>query len=142
RLLHLEDADQPDDPFTLFNLGWAYQELGEVERGLPLLRRSLEKCGPGDSIVRKLYALIAQAHRRLGQSREALAVCRAGRVRCPDDPELLFLEGVLLQEEGDQVGAKACFQQLTQLQPGEHFASVDAGLRGCKARHHLALAAM
>jgi tetratricopeptide (TPR) repeat protein/glycosyltransferase involved in cell wall biosynthesis len=142
RLLHLEDGDRPDDPFTLFNLGWAYQELGQVERALPLLRRSLEKCGPGDSIVRKLYALIAQGQRRLGQPREALAVCRAGRVRCPDDPELLFLEGALLQEEGDLIGAKACFQQLGHLQPGQHFASLDVGLRGCKARHHLALAAM
>src|SRR5205085_9249666 len=27
RLLRLEDAERPDDPFTLFNLGSVYQEL-------------------------------------------------------------------------------------------------------------------
>jgi Glycosyl transferase family 2 len=78
RLLHLEEAEQPDDPFTLFNLGWAYQELGEIGEALPLLHRSLERSRPGDSIVHKLYALIAHAHRRVGKLPEALAVCRAG----------------------------------------------------------------
>ncbi len=85
RLLLLEEKEQPDDPFTLFNLGWTYQELGETAKSLPILRRSLERSRPGDSIVRKLYALIAQGHRELGQFQEALAICRSGQARYPDD---------------------------------------------------------
>ncbi len=73
RLLRLEDADRPDDPFTLFNLGSVYQELGRHAEALPLLRRSLEKSHPRDSIVRKLYALIAGCQRQLGHTAEALA---------------------------------------------------------------------
>src|SRR5438034_1022520 len=43
RLLHLEDTEHPDDPFTLFNLGWTYQELGQTAEALPLLQRSVER---------------------------------------------------------------------------------------------------
>src|SRR5262249_59406800 len=60
RLLHLEDAEHPGDPFTLFNLGSVYQELGRQGEAIPLLRRSLERSHPADSIVRELYALIEQ----------------------------------------------------------------------------------
>jgi tetratricopeptide (TPR) repeat protein len=138
RLLHLEYAEQPDDPFTLFNLGWAYQELGHIDKALPLLGRSLERSQPGDSIVRKLYVLITHAHRRLGRIGEAIGVCRAGRARCPDDPELLSLEGTLLEELGDLDGAAALLRQLVNLRPGKHFASGEAGLGGPKVRHRLA----
>jgi hypothetical protein len=40
RLLYLEDADKPGDPFTLFNLGQVANELGRHAEALPLLRRS------------------------------------------------------------------------------------------------------
>ncbi len=96
RLLHLDHADHPDEPFLLFNLGWSYLDLGRPAEALPFLRQSLERCAPGVSIVRKLYALLAQAHRRLGQLPDALAACCAGLTRCPGDPELLLLEGTLL----------------------------------------------
>jgi GT2 family glycosyltransferase len=138
RLLRLEDADYPDHPFTLFNFGVTYNELGRPAEALALLRRSLERSNPKDSIVRKLYALIVQCHRSLGQPAEALAACRAGKVHCPEDVELLFTEGLLLRERGDRAGAIACFQELLQLPAGDYFASVDTGLRGYKTRHHLA----
>jgi tetratricopeptide (TPR) repeat protein len=139
RLLLLEDAERPGDPFTLFNLGWAYQGLGRVAESLPLLTRSLERSRPGDSIVHKLYTLISQGFRRLGRLGEAMAACRAGRARCPDDAELLDLEANLRQEAGDLAGAIACRRQLVNLRPGNHFASLDAHLRGPDARHQLAM---
>jgi FkbM family methyltransferase len=139
RLLQLEDSDRPDDPFTLFNLGSVCNELGRLAEALPLLRRSLERSHPSDSIVRKLFALIVQCHRQLGQSKEALEACRAGRKYYPDDTELLFTEGMMLRDLGDAAGAEACLVRLLQSQPGEHFASVDAGLRGYKTRHNLAV---
>jgi glycosyltransferase involved in cell wall biosynthesis/tetratricopeptide (TPR) repeat protein/predicted O-methyltransferase YrrM len=137
RLLELDHADRPDDPFTLFNLGSVYQELGRYAEGLPLLRRSLELSHPNDSIVRKLYALIVQCHRNLGQPGEALAVCRKGLEVCPEDIELLFVEGVLLREHGDLAGAERSLRRLLDVRPAGHFASVDAGLQGYKARHNL-----
>jgi GT2 family glycosyltransferase/tetratricopeptide (TPR) repeat protein len=139
RLLHLENEEKPDDPFTLFNLGSVYQELGRYSESLPLLRRSLERSHPKDSIVRKLYALIAACHRGLGQPPEALAVCKEGRTHYPDDAELLFAEGVLCLGQDDLPGAEACLTRALAGQEGDHFASVDAGLKGYKTRHNLAV---
>jgi tetratricopeptide (TPR) repeat protein len=140
RLLRLQEMDDPDDPFTLFNLGWVYHDLGQSAQALPYLRRSLARSQPGDSIVRKLYVLVAQAHRSLGQQRHALAACRAGLAHCPDDAELLFLQGQLLREQGDPAGAEKCLRYLLHLRPSTHFASVDAGVHGIKARNQLAWA--
>jgi hypothetical protein len=117
RLLRLQEADDPDEPFTLFNLGWAVLELGQPAQALPYLRRSLQRAHPGASIVRKLYALLAQAHGLLGQPGAALAACRAGRARYSDDAELLFREGLLRCAQGDLAGAAACWQQLWSSQP-------------------------
>jgi GT2 family glycosyltransferase/Tfp pilus assembly protein PilF len=138
RLLHLDQADDPDEPFTLFNLGWAYSELGRPDEALPLLRRSLQRSHPGDSIVRKLFALIMECHRRQGRVREALAACQEGRKFYPDDTQLLFQEALLREEHGDLPGAESCLQMLLTSSETAHFASVAEGLRGFRARGQLA----
>jgi tetratricopeptide (TPR) repeat protein len=139
RLLHLENAERPDHPFTLFNLGSIAQELGRTEEALPLLQRSLELSAPLDSITRKLYALLAQCHRQLDHTEEALQACRQGRQIFPDDVELLFQEGVVLREQGQRAAARECWSALLQPRSSEHFASIDTGLVGYKTRHNLAV---
>jgi len=74
RLLLMEYAEQPHDPFTLFNLGHVYHE--QVREALSMFQRSLARSQAVDSIVRKLYAMIAQCHRTLGEHAQALAVCK------------------------------------------------------------------
>jgi GT2 family glycosyltransferase/predicted Zn-dependent protease len=137
RLLALEEAEQPDHPFTLFNLGSAYQELGRLPEALAYFGRSLALSQPSDSIVRKLYALIAQGHRQLGRAADALAACEGGRAYYPDDAELLFVEGLVRYEGRDLVGAAARLERLIAGGEPEHFGSVASGLRGYKARHLL-----
>jgi tetratricopeptide (TPR) repeat protein len=112
RLLHLDLADRPDDPFTLFNLGLVYGQIERQADAVACLRKSLERCHPGDSIVSKLYAALVNAHLRMRQPAEAGAVCRSGRARCPDDPELLFLDGALRKSAGDWAGAEGCWKQV------------------------------
>jgi glycosyltransferase involved in cell wall biosynthesis/Flp pilus assembly protein TadD len=138
RLLLLEHAESPDDPFNLFNLGWLHIDRGRPDEALPFLRRSLELSAPTDSIVRKLHALITRCHRKAGRPQEALAACRAGLVQCPGDAELLFEEGLLLRGLGDREGAIGCFARLLVSGPGDHFASLDPGIWGYKAHHQLA----
>jgi GT2 family glycosyltransferase/Tfp pilus assembly protein PilF len=138
RLLLLDRKDNPDDPFTLFNLGWSYEESGRPAEALTFLERSLELSHPGDSIVRKLFALILECHRKLGQPETALAVCRKGRSYYPDDAQLLFQQGLLLRDQGDRAGAEASFVQLLSSSEGPHFASAAEGLRGHLTRHNLA----
>jgi glycosyltransferase involved in cell wall biosynthesis/predicted Zn-dependent protease len=139
RLLKLEQAERPDHPFTLFNLGSSYLDLGRPAEALPFLQRSLQRSSPGDSIVRKLYYLIVQCHRRLGQAAEALEVCRGGRGLYPQDAELLNQEAQLRSEQGDLAGAETCFLDLLGGQDGAHFASIPEGLRGHITRHNLAV---
>jgi len=147
RLLHLDLADRPNDAFTLFNLGWAFADLGRSADALPFLHKSLQHSHNADSITPKLYALLTQCHRRLGQLAEAWAVCQAGHVRCPDDAELLFLKGQLYHQRGDRAAARACWTQLLPRpntlpplpSPDGVFTSIDAGLRGPLVPHHLAV---
>ncbi len=139
RLLELDRAEHPDDPFILFNLGWSLEEQRKPADALPLLRRSLELSQPTDSIVRKLYSLIMECHRQLDRPDEALAVCREGRNYYPDDAQLLFQEALLRRERRDLGGAEACLVRLISTNEGPHFASVAEGLRGHKARHNLAV---
>lgn len=139
RLLELELQEQPQDAFTLFNLGSVHQELKNYAESLPLLRRSLERSNPADSIVRKLYAMIAVNHRKLNQLEEALAACCHGREHYPDDVELLFMEGLLHRDAKRFQEAEKCWLRLLDAWEGSHFASVDMGLRGYKTRHNLAV---
>jgi glycosyltransferase involved in cell wall biosynthesis len=140
RLLNLELAERPGHPFTLFNLGSVSYELGRPAEALPIFRESLAKSHPKDSIVRKLYAFLAQCHRQLGQHEQALAACREGRRHYPSDAELLFEEAILLRESGDLTGAESCLRKLLDgPNEAEHFASVDTALRSYKARHNLAV---
>ncbi len=146
RLLNLDMAERPNDAFTLFNLGWAYADLGRCADAIPLLQRSLQHSHNADSITPKLYSLLTQCHRRLGQFDQAWTACHAGHVRCPDDAELLFLKGQLCHQRGDRAGARMCWMQLLEVrsltvaaQMDGVFTSVDAGLHGPLVRHHLAV---
>jgi tetratricopeptide (TPR) repeat protein len=116
-----------------------YHELGDYPAAAAALAESLRRSHPRDSIVRKLYALLAQCHKKAGDPRAALAACRAGRGHYPDDAELLFTESNLLKEAGDLGGAEELLVRLIHGREADHFASVDTGLRGHKARHNLAV---
>ena len=78
RILREELAERPDDPFTLFNLGSIAIEQTEWNESLVYLKRSLAGSAPTDSIVRKLYALIARSHQMLRDFPAALEYCAEG----------------------------------------------------------------
>lgn len=139
RLLLAEREQWPDDPFTLFNLGCVYDEMGDSALALPCLRRSLELSHPGDSIVRKLHAMIAQCQRKMNNMAEAAEAIRSGRAFYPNDAELLFLEGLIRQEQGDLSSAERAWKELLSGGDDPHFASVAEGLRGHRVRHNLAV---
>jgi tetratricopeptide (TPR) repeat protein len=139
RLLEMEYAEQPHDPFTLFNLGATYAEMGRHDEALPFLQESLDRSHPRDSIVRKLYSLKAGCHLNRRRLPAALQACLQGQAVCPDDQELLFLEGTIRTDQGDLHGARAALIRLLGMEDNPHFASVADGLRGFKGRHQLAV---
>src|SRR5262249_42519599 len=72
RLLRWGREAAPDEPFSLFNLGQSLLDLGQPGEASKALRRSLERCDPNASIVRKLFALLSACARSLGRLPEAL----------------------------------------------------------------------
>ena len=137
RLLHVQDADQPNDPITLYHLGLAYGQQGRTTEALAHLRRSLELAPPDYSIRPKLFTMLGRGHHRLQQRAEALAICRTGLQNFPDDVELLFLQGLLLHEENDYAAAAVSLERLLTTRPQGRFTALDAGLRTYKARNLL-----
>jgi GT2 family glycosyltransferase/tetratricopeptide (TPR) repeat protein len=138
RLLEMDEAERPDDSFSLFNLGWTLLDLGRAVEAMPRLRRSLEKAPTHSSILRKLYHLLAIGSRQLQQPEEAVAVCADGLRRFPDDGELLLEQGLLLRDRGDLDGAERSWLQLLEGKRGNYFASEEVGMRGYKTRQLLA----
>lgn len=103
RLLLLEEAEQPDNPVTLIKLAGLYQDLGQPARAIPYLKRCLRNCDLFLARLRLLGQNLAATDRRMRDNitaslrihtrqanallRDALAWCRSGRARCPDDAE-------------------------------------------------------
>jgi glycosyltransferase involved in cell wall biosynthesis/predicted Zn-dependent protease len=137
RLLLRADAEKPDDPFTLFNLGQIHQEEDRLDEALACFRRSLQRSDPHASIVRKLYSLISQILRMQRKPAEALSVCVEGIALYPDDPELAFQEGLAQQQLGNWRAAEASYRRVLDGPKDRFFTSSDPGLRGYKAHHNL-----
>ncbi|MBL8794251.1 MAG: tetratricopeptide repeat protein, partial [Planctomycetia bacterium] len=139
RLLHLELQEQPEHPFTLFNLGMTYADLGEYEQAVEFLQRSLALSGEGDSHLRKVYALLVYCSAQLGRADEAGEICAAGLRRFPEDTELHFRRGLLLQQRGRLPEAVAAYQRVLERRGERYFSSLDRGLHGFKTRQNLAV---
>ncbi|WP_020471398.1 glycosyltransferase [Zavarzinella formosa] len=140
RLLHLEQAERPDHPFTLFNLGMTYADIGEHAKAIEHLTRSIGRAGPGESHLRKAHSLLAHCEHRAGKTDAALETCERGLRLFPDDLELEFRHGVLLHATGNLAEAAAAYERVLNRPRDRYFTSVDRGISGFKARQNLALA--
>src|SRR5262249_42970905 len=78
RLLPPELQEQPEHPFTLFNLGMTYADTGEPRQGVDYLRRCLARSNPQSAHVRKAHAWLISCHRALGEREAAWQVCQQG----------------------------------------------------------------
>ena len=141
RLLLLGLAERSEHPFTLFNLGMTHVHGSNFSIGAEYLRRSIGQSRPEESHLRKAFALLVYAEMRQRRLDQAHAACRQGRSLFPNDVELLFREGVLMQELGRPAEARAAYLSVINNRDDRHFSSVDRGLTGFKARQNLAVVA-
>jgi glycosyltransferase involved in cell wall biosynthesis len=141
RILRVELSERPDEPFVLFNLGAIAVERQEWRDALGYLTRSLERSAPGDSITRKLFALIARAHQMMGDFHAALRACAEGLSFHPEDAELWFRQAVVHRHRGESTQAEACWRRILTLQRPEEYCSVDEGIYGHITRRNLAVLA-
>jgi glycosyltransferase involved in cell wall biosynthesis/Flp pilus assembly protein TadD len=140
RLLRLDAAEHPNDHAVLFHLGMTLVVLGQAAEAIAPLRRTVELARPDDPTVRKSYTLMVQAHRRLDQNDQAVALCEEALKKFPDDTELLFQEAVLRVYRRDLAGGERSLLRLLTTPPADYLAvAVDPELRGVKARFNLAV---
>jgi glycosyltransferase involved in cell wall biosynthesis len=138
RILERELSERPDDPFVLFNLGSIALDRRQWHEGLGFLERSLAGSAPSDSIVRKLFALIARAHQMMGNSQQALDTCARGLKLDPEDAELWFRKGQVHRRRGELAEAEACLRRILGLKRPEQFCSFNQGIYGHVTRRNLA----
>jgi tetratricopeptide (TPR) repeat protein len=141
KILEVELAEWPDDPFVLFNLGAIAVERQDWPTALTHLQRSLRGSAPTDSIVRKLFALIARCQQMQGDIPAALNACSEGLRMDPDDAELHFRKAVLHRKAGQPAEAEACWQRMLILKRADQFCSVDQGIYGHLTVRNLAVLA-
>jgi tetratricopeptide (TPR) repeat protein len=138
RLLQLDLRDRPGHPFVLFNLGMTHADAGDDRSAVEYLELGREAADPQESHVRKLYALLLQSYRRLGDQAKAWETCLEGRRIFPEDRELRFLEGTLHHQQGRLKDAEAAYVRAMEPSKTRHFSSVDDGVSGHKACRNLA----
>jgi tetratricopeptide (TPR) repeat protein len=115
---------------VLFNLGSIAVERQDWPIALGHLQSSLRGSAPTDSIVRKLFALIARCHQMLGDLPTALNACSEGLRLDPDDAELHFREAVLHRKAGQPAEAESCWRRILTLKRPDQFCNVDQGIYG------------
>jgi tetratricopeptide (TPR) repeat protein len=113
--------------------------LKDYDLAVETLERCRELSKPHESIVRKVYAMLAGAYlekREMAQSKERL---EQGLRLFPHDPELLFRAGIIYRELGNLPAAEMCLLNLLHHPETGHIDSIDVSMRGYKAHHNLAL---
>jgi GT2 family glycosyltransferase/tetratricopeptide (TPR) repeat protein/2-polyprenyl-3-methyl-5-hydroxy-6-metoxy-1,4-benzoquinol methylase len=139
-LLEMDLREHPDHPFVHFNVGMTAVHEKDYQRAVRHLERSIELAEPGESHVRKAYALLASAHRAREEQSEAVEVCLRGRSTYPDDPELLFNQALAYQALEKPEQAVAAWRELLSLPRNQQYlASVDKGIGSYKAWHNLGI---
>jgi GT2 family glycosyltransferase/tetratricopeptide (TPR) repeat protein len=139
RLLHLEYQEDPEHPFTLFNLGMTYADTGGPREAVKYLRQCIARSDPRSSHVRKAHVWLLSSYHKLGQRDEAWRACEEGLRLFPRDEELRYWKGSLLHERRRREEAVATLQDLLEHPDERHFASVVRGITGYLTRQHLAV---
>jgi len=139
RLLHLDLQERPGHPFALFNLGMTYTDLRRYSEGADFLRQCLRAADPGESHVRKAYALLVFSLMQMERPEEALTECDRALGLFPEDLELTFRRALLFQRIGRKTEAIGLYQTILTHSGPRHFTSVDRSIGGYKARQNLAV---
>ena len=110
-----------------------------MERGAGISEASLARSAPTDSIIRKLFALIARAHQMQGDFPAALKTCAS---RAFDSTRKMPSYGSARRSSTGTLGepgeAEQCWRRILTLSRPQKFASVDQGIYGHLTRRNLA----
>jgi predicted CXXCH cytochrome family protein len=114
-------ADQPAGAVKLGQL--AYSQ-GKFDETFSWYRKALD----WDKYSAPIYRDLAMIQNARNEPRAALATLAEGRRRCPNDPQIAFLQGLLLAETGEIACAETAFRAATELEPNFARAWYNLGL--------------
>jgi GT2 family glycosyltransferase/2-polyprenyl-3-methyl-5-hydroxy-6-metoxy-1,4-benzoquinol methylase/tetratricopeptide (TPR) repeat protein len=137
KLLELDNQENPNHTFVLFNLGMTCEEH-EPEKAIGYLEHCLNAATPGESHLRKAYAYLASAYARTQAFEQALKAAERGLVDFPLDTELRFRRANILLELGKQHESVEAWKDLLERHEERHITSVMQGLDSYMARAQLA----
>ena len=140
-LLALDYAERPTHPFVLFNLGMTAYFCGRFRVAVGWLRRSILHSQPGESHLRKAYALYGCAIRALGFPAESIEIFEKGLWAVGEDPELRFNLGMSMTAVGRFEDARHQYLAINPDTSG-FFSSIDIGILGHKRLNNLASVCM
>ncbi len=112
RLVEMDCADFPTDPFPMFYRGAMLADLGRSAEAIVALSFAAMLVDPRSAMGRTLAYSLARAQRAELLLPDALDTIRAARVLGPNEASLACLEAELLIELGDLSGAGACLTNL------------------------------
>ena len=138
RLLQLDLRDRPGHSFVLFNLGMTLADAGDHAGAADALAAAVTAGVPGESHLRKAYALHAASLGELGRHDDALDACLRGLSFHGDDVELNFRAGLASHRVGRLDDAVEFYCRAMVPPAGRAFASIDRGLGTYKALYNLA----
>ena len=107
RLVEMDCADLPTDPFPMFYRGVMLADLGRSTEAIVTLSLCAPLVDPNSPIACWLAHALANAYHASGQFPDALETVRNARRVFPIEPALASLEAELLVELGDLPGAGA-----------------------------------
>ena len=92
--------------------GHERRRAARMARGARVPERSLAGSAPTDSIVRKIYALIARVHQIMGNLQEALRTCARGSGPRPRGRRVVASQGGIASAPGESAEAEQCWRRI------------------------------
>jgi len=138
-LLQMDDAERPNNPYTLYHLGATHLSQEKPDQAVDFLRRAWQYVEPGSSLRAIIAAAFSQSLRLAGQATEALAVCAAIRHVIPEDQNALFEESLVRRALGDLAGVEDCLLRMLSAPAPQYLTCLDLELQGSKGKHNLAV---
>lgn len=139
KLLGLELSENPDHPFTNFNLGMTHHFAGDLNEAIKYLKRSIALAEPQTTYLRKAWTLLANSYIKLNSIDDAIQAYEQGLESVPNDSELHFEYARALRLQGRNQEALDQLYQITGPNT-EAFTSVDVSILGWRKEFEIALA--
>ena len=109
-------AANPEAPGLLLAAATAFRGQGDLEAAEAYAVRAAS-LSADDYVTERCEFLIAEIYRATGRSEQALAVYSAIRDRNPESAEAWYQEGLLYQELGDPLKARASWRKAVSIDP-------------------------